>query len=96
LEIEIEIEIEIDESVDKMLLDPELELTLDSSLIVGEGQVSTGARGVFSIVCGTTSPSITGGRGGIYVGGAGKRSRRSLKESRRLLGLDLRCSSLRE
>ena len=89
LEIEIEIETEIDESVGKMLLNSELELTVDSSLIVGEGQVSTGARGVFSTVCGTTPPLIAGGRGGIYVGGAGKRSRRSQKESRRLLDLDL-------
>lgn len=38
LETEIEIEIEIEVSADKMLLDPELELTVDASLIVGEGQ----------------------------------------------------------
>lgn len=61
----------MDGSVDKMLSDPELELTVDSSLIVGEGQISAGVRGVFSTVCGTTSRFITGGRRGIYVGGAG-------------------------
>ena len=81
LEIEIEIEIEIDECV---LVDSEHELTVNSSsssLIVGEGRFSAaGARGVFSTVCGITSPLITGWRG-IFVGGTGKRSRRSLKES---------------
>ena len=81
LEIEIEIEIEIDGSVDEVLVDPELELTVDSSLIVGEGQFSAGARGGFSTVCGITSPLIKGWRRGTYVGGTGKRSRRSLKES---------------
>lgn len=76
--LEIETEIEIDGSVDKVLVDPELELTNSSSLIVGEGQFSAGARGVFSTFCGITS---LGWRRGIYVGGTGKRSRRSLKES---------------
>ena len=80
LEAEIETEIEIDKSVDEVLVDPELELTANSSssLIVGEGQISAGARGIFST--GITAPLITGWRGGIYAGGRGKRSRRSLKE----------------
>ena len=82
LEIVIEIEIEIDGSVDEMLVDTELELlTNSSSLVVGEGQFPAGSRGVFSTVCGITSPLIMGWRMGMYVGGTGKRSRRSLKES---------------
>lgn len=57
--VSLDIEIEIDESVDEVLVDPELKLTANSSssLIEGEGQISAG---VFSTICGITSPLITG------------------------------------